>query len=281
MVAWIEGLSTVELALTLSLASVVTTLMGLAMGYAAEAYWQPRGRTIFALPLRAGQLRQEMLGTALFHVIFVPCLTAAIAGGAIRFTPFSRGGWTAELLGFVVPWYGFMGFYYFFHRAMHHPRLFWMHRWHHDSHVTTPMAGFSMHPAEALGWVVGMLGPCVVLSHFDLLGFWGAATWLWFIWAGNVAGHANAELFPMRANRLSTLWSNPISYHSLHHARFTGHYGFVASFMDRIFGTEFADWKEVHDRVYDGQPMTSLRHKGPSYSKGADAEASSSAPSEP
>jgi sterol desaturase/sphingolipid hydroxylase (fatty acid hydroxylase superfamily) len=166
-------------------------------------------------------------------------------------------------LAFFVPWYGFMIFYYFMHRAMHHKRLFWMHKWHHVSLVTTPMTGFSMHPAEAIGWTIGMLTPCILLAHFDLLGFWGWALWLWVTWAGNVAGHANAEIFPVRATRFSTFFmSNPISYHSLHHARFEGHYGFVAAMMDRLFHTEFSDWKELHDRVFDGQAMKTLREKG-------------------
>ena len=258
---WISSLSFAELSGVVLAACASFTALGLAMGYASEAYWQPRSRTVFAIPLKPGQLRKEMLGTLIFHALFVPALAGAIASGAISFS----SGWMAEVLGFFGPWYGFMTFYYFLHRAMHHPRLFWMHRWHHVSMVTTPMTGFSMHPAEAAGWLVGMLGPCIVLSQLDLLGFWGFFAWLSITWSGNIAGHANAELFPLRSSRLTTVLSNPISYHSLHHARFTGHYGFVAAFMDRLFGTEFADWKEVHDRVYDGQPMTSLRHKGPSY----------------
>lgn len=267
MIAWIASLSFLELLLAVLMTCASFTVLGLAMGYAAEAYWQPRGRKVFDLPLKRGQLRTEILGTILFHALFVPALAGAIASGAISFST----GWLAELLGFFGPWYGFMIFYYFLHRAMHHPRLFWMHRWHHVSMVTTPMTGFSMHPAEALGWIVGMLGPCIVLSRLGLLGFGGFLAWLGFVWSGNIAGHANAELFPLRSSALTTVWSNPISYHSLHHARFTGHYGFVAAFMDRLFGTEFADWKEVHDRVYDGEPMTSLRHKGPSYGIAAHA----------
>jgi lathosterol oxidase len=153
-------------------------------------------------------------------------------------------------------------FYDFLHRAMHHPRLFWMHRGHHVSVVTTPRTGPSMHPAEAVGWIVGMLGPCVLLSRLGLLGFWGCFAWLAITWSGNIAGHANAEMFPLRSSRLGTLFWNPISYHSLHHARFTGHYGFVTAFMDRLLGTEFGDWKELHDRVYEGQPLTSLREQG-------------------
>ena len=273
MVAWIESLSIVELSALVLGACLAMTLQGLAMGYAAEAFWHPRGRKVFEVPLKRGQLRTEALGTALFHVVFVPCLVLAIGTGAIRFA--APSSWLAELLGFVVPWYGFMIFYYFLHRSMHHRRLFWMHRWHHESLVTTPMTGFSMHPVEAIGWTIGMLGPCIALAQTGLLGFWGWLAWLWFIWTGNIAGHANAEMFPLRSTPASTILSNPISYHSLHHARFDGHYGFITAFMDRIFGTEFPDWKELHDRVFDGKPLTSLKDKGHAHEKRAQERADS------
>lgn len=260
MVAWIESLSALQLTVFVFAALTTMTLQGLGLGYAAERFWWSRGRKIFDVPLKRGQLRTETIGTIAFHFVFAPPFLWALYTGAIRFT---TGSWLAEVLGFFVPWYGFMIFYYFMHRAMHHKRLFWIHKWHHASLVTTPMTGFSMHPMEGVGWTMGMLAPSIVLSHFDLLGFWGFAVWLWTLWAGNIAGHANAEIFPVRASRWSTLMmSNPISYHSLHHARFDGHYGFVAAMMDRIFRTEFQDWKELHDRVFDGKPLQSLREKG-------------------
>jgi sterol desaturase/sphingolipid hydroxylase (fatty acid hydroxylase superfamily) len=239
---------------------VLATLFALVVGFAIERRVQRAGRKVLDMPLRRGQLRHEAIGTALFHLVFIPPFVWALHTGAIRFD----GGWLANLLGFGVAWYGFVLFYYFFHRAMHHRRLFWMHRWHHESVVTTPMSGLSMHPAEAIGWTFAMLGPAIVLSHFHLL---GAAGWLFFLgvhWIGNIVGHANAELFPMRSTRLSTLtMSNPISYHSLHHARFEGHYGFVVATMDWLFGTEFPDWLAVHERVLAGKPLSSAREKIP------------------
>ncbi|AKF06581.1 Sterol desaturase family protein [Sandaracinus amylolyticus] len=234
------------------------TVIGLVSGYAAERAAWKRGRKVFDVPLKRGQLRHEMIGTALFHLLFVPVLAGVLASGAMQFS----SGWIAEIAGFFVPWYTFQLGYYAMHRAMHSKALFWMHRWHHESLVTTPMTGLSMHPAEAIGWIVMMLVPPVVLSHFGVL---GAGGWLVFLavhWSGNIAGHANAEIMPARSTRATTLlWSNPISYHSLHHARFDGHYGFVAATMDFLFGTEFPDWLAVHTRVFGGTPMKALKEK--------------------
>lgn len=255
---WVAERSYVELLLLVAGVCVGLTALGLVAGYGAERFWWKRGRKVFEVPLKRGQVRKEIVGTLLFHVLFVPVAALALSSGWLRFT----SGWAAELTSVVVPWYGFQLYYYGLHRAMHSRALFWMHRWHHESLVTTPMTGFSMHPAEGLGWVLGMLGPALALARFDSLGLYGFGFFLFVLWSGNIAGHANAELFPLRSSRASTLMaSNPVSYHSLHHARFDGHYGFVAATMDWLFKTEFPDWKAVHDRVFDGRPMRSLRER--------------------
>jgi lathosterol oxidase len=254
----LEQMDVLSLSLAVTGGLVLTTLLALALGFALERAAWARGRRVFDVPLKRGQLQHEAIGTALFHVVFIPPFVLALHTGAIRFS----GGWLAQILGFAVAWYGFTLAYYFMHRAMHRPRLFWMHRWHHASLVTTPLSGLSMHPVEAIGWTVFMLAPAIALSHFGLL---GAKGWLFFLgvhWIGNIVGHANAELSPVRSTRASSLLvSNPISYHSLHHARFDGHYGFVIAVMDRALGTEWEDWLAVHHRVMDGKPLTSLREK--------------------
>jgi len=255
---WIASRSFIELLLACLALCVSLTLIGLASGHALERISWARGRKVYDVPLKRRQRQREALGTVLFHLLFVPALAGALALGAIRFSE----GWGPEIAGFFVPWYVFQLGYYPMHRAMHSRALFWMHRWHHESLVTTPMSGLSMHPAEALGWIVLMLGPALVLTELGLLGLYGFAFFLSMHWIGNIAGHANAEIFPTRSTRLTTLlWSNPISYHSLHHARFDGHYGFVAATLDRLFGTEFPDWLAVHRRVFGGKPLTSLREK--------------------
>ena len=45
-------------------------------------------------------------------------------------------------------------------------------------------------------------------------------------------------------------------------ARSVPHYGFVTAIMDRTFGTEWPDWLELHTKIMDGRPLSSLREKG-------------------
>lgn len=258
MADWIARLSWIELLLVCAAFFGSLTAVSNVAGFAIERRVQERGLRIFALPLKRRQLRTELLGNVLFLVVFVPAITGVLASGAIRFA----SSWLAEVLTFGVSWTAFVVFYYFFHRAMHAKRLFWMHRWHHESLVTTPLTGLSMHPVEAIGWSVGLLAPGLLLAQLDLLGVWG---WLAFFGAhfsGNIIGHANAELFPMNASKPASLVSNAITYHSLHHARFDGHYGFANAIMDRLFGTEWPDWIALVERVKSGEALKSLRERG-------------------
>lgn len=257
MQAWIDTATFLELTLAVLCTTVVLTAMGLAMGYAAEAYYAKR--KIFDVPRKRGLLRTEIIGTALFHVAFVPPVAYALDAGWIRFT---GAGWLADVLSFAVPWVSFQILYYFFHRALHSRALFFAHRWHHESLVTSPMSGLSMSPFEAAGWIVMMMGPAMALSAAGLLSPLGYAFFFGNFWVGNIAGHANVDFFPLRISRSMAAFVPPITYHCLHHARFDGHYGFASAYLDRFLGTEWSDWKVLHDRAYDGTPMRSLKAKG-------------------
>jgi sterol desaturase/sphingolipid hydroxylase (fatty acid hydroxylase superfamily) len=68
-----------------------------------------------------------------------------------------------------------------------------------------------------------------------------------------------AEIFGFRVGRLTSMfYSNPIAYHSMHHARYDRHYGFGTSIMDFTFGTEWPDWPAVHTRALQNQPLKTL-----------------------
>lgn len=205
------------------------TLLSLASGYAAERHYQERGRKVFDVPYKRGQVRTELLCNVLFHLVWIPGLAGTLASGALTFGT----GVVIEVATFFVCLYFFQAYYWFLHRAMHWRPLFFMHRWHHESLVTSPLTGFSMSPLEAVGWAIGFLAPAVILSQLWAVGAWGYLGFLAFAWYGNIAGHANAEYMPAFVSTRwgSRLYANPISYHSLHHARFEKHYGFGTAWI--------------------------------------------------
>ncbi len=227
------------------------TLSSIAIGFVQEAVARQRRRVIFDLPLGQGQLRHEMIGTLIFHAVFLPS-AILLWWKCLDFT----ANWRADVITFFVCLYAFQIYYYGFHRAMHSEALYRFHKWHHRSHVMTPVAGLSMGPVEAVGWTVGILAPVVLLSQWQLLGAWGLIGFLAFHWYGNITGHANADFIPkVFGSKLVSTFANPVTYHALHHARFQGHYGFGAAYMDRLGRTEFPDWQNVHARVMAGEPL--------------------------
>ncbi len=253
------ALSFSRLALTVFAFFAGMTVVSVAMGFAVERALAG-SRKIFDLPLFEGQYRFELLGNAVFVVIATVTVTLALRAGVVRFGPSStlRGALTfyAMLLGFQV-------YYWFLHRAMHHRAIVRVHRWHHRSQVTTPLTGQSMSAFEALGWMGGYVGLPWLFSLVTPLSFWGLVAYLAFNVFGNMVGHSNVEpTARVASSRGATLFANVFLFHSLHHARWNGHYSFQAALMDRIMGTEWDDWHSLYEKVASGHPLTSLKERG-------------------
>lgn len=234
------------------------TVVAAALGFAAERLL-PR-RRIFDVALFEGQYRFELLGNVVFLAITAVTLTVALRGGLMRF---AAGSTARELITFQAMLVGFQVLYWFLHRAMHTRALVGIHRWHHRSQVTTPLTGQSMSAAEGALWMLGYVAVPALVSQVVPLGFWGWAGYLAFNVFGNMFGHANVEcVIPLAASRASTLFSNVFTFHALHHARWTGHYGFMAAGMDRLMKTEWADWPALYARIDRGEALTSLKQRG-------------------
>lgn len=236
------------------------TVIGVAIGAACERAFP--SRKIMAVAPAPGQVPLEMLGNVVFILVSGITFTFALHLRVIRF----EGGALRSVLTFFALVLVFQIFYYWLHRAMHVRRLLWMHRWHHQSQVTSALSAQSVHPAEAVAWMLGYVGLPALMSLVVPLGFWGYAGYIMFNVFGNVVGHANVELTAKQtATRTAALFANPFVYHSLHHARWTGHYSFQAALMDRLFGTEYADWPELYEQIANGKPLQSFKDRGPSY----------------
>ena len=219
-----------------------------------------RGHRVFGIDLKEGQLRREILANLRFDLLLAVFTAALLTTGTVRTAPeptFSAG------ITFAACWVSFEIYYWLLHRAMHMRSLYRFHRFHHDSRVTTPFTGFSMSAGEGLGWAVGFALAPLVLSSYGTVSATGWALYFLYNYSGNIVGHINVEFFPKWMERRASTWlMHPITYHALHHARFVNHYGFGSSFMDRLLGTEWADWPALHERVRDGQPMTHFAQRG-------------------
>lgn len=234
------------------------TLLSVGVGFAIQRALP--NRRVFDVPLAKGQLRLEMVGNAAFIWISTVAMTAALTTGFLHFGEASPLRGVLTFMGLLL---GFQIFYYGLHRAMHARAMLWMHRWHHQSQVTTPLSAQSVHPVEGLAWMLGYVVLPGLVSWVLPLSFWGYFGYLAFNVVGNVVGHANVEpTARFAATRQAAWFANPFVYHALHHARWNGHYSFQAALMDRIFGTEYADWPELYERIAAGKALKSFKERG-------------------
>jgi sterol desaturase/sphingolipid hydroxylase (fatty acid hydroxylase superfamily) len=145
--------------------------------------------------------------------------------------------------------------FYWTHRAMHHPVLFErMHRVHHESVDPTPFTAFSFHPLEAVVHGIGSLSLLAVTMvmpwHPAALAAAGFASILF-----NVVGHLGYEVYPRGWNRIPVLrWKTPTLHHYMHHQRVGGNYGLYFRWWDKVCGTEFQDFEARYDRIFDATP---------------------------
>lgn len=231
------------------------------VGFALEAALGST-RRIFDLPRAPGQLRWEFLANLRFIA-----LAAVAFAGLLWVVPIAQGSedtFARSVLTFAVCWLGFEAYYWCLHRLMHDPSFYRFHRFHHDSRVTSPLTGYSMSVVESLGWLVGLVGVPLLLGFMTPISLTGLAAYhVLYQISGNVIGHANVDPFPAASEARIASWTNhPILYHSLHHARFNNHYSFGSTFMDRLIGTEWADWPELHAKVIAGTPLKKLSERG-------------------
>jgi Delta7-sterol 5-desaturase len=237
-------------------ALLALTVLSSAIGFLLE---RSSTRPIFAVPLSPGQYRHELIGNAQFFVVAVACLSLVLDQRWARAGDESALRFAATFGALLV---GFQAYYYGLHRALHHRRLVRFHRHHHESRVTTPLSGQSMSAVEAVGWMIGYAGLPVALSFVAPISLNGWLAYLAFNVVGNIVGHANAEVIaPTSWIKTRALGAAVFTYHALHHARWTGHYGFESSWCDRLFGSEWSDWPALHARVWSGAPLRSLKER--------------------
>jgi Delta7-sterol 5-desaturase len=263
MIALVEALHTASpstIALLVFAFFATLTVTNVAIGFWVEHLYARY--KIFDLPLARGQYRFELIGNVVFLAVTTLAFTAVLSAKVVHFAPetFFRGA--ATFLALMI---GFQAYYWVLHRAMHTKALIRFHSWHHRSHVTTPLSGQSMSFVESCGWMIGYVGLPLVFSMIEPISLWGWASYMVFNVSGNIVGHSNVELGArLHATRVSALFSNPLVYHCLHHARWRGHYSFQAAFMDRLLGTEFEDWPALYAKVSSGRPLQSLKETGSS-----------------
>jgi Delta7-sterol 5-desaturase len=126
-------------------------------------------------------------------------------------------------------------YFYFTHRLFHHPWLFrWLHEGHHRSRDTTPWTSFAFDPLEAIIQSLFLIGIVFIIPlHFITM---IAILITMTVWA--VVNHLRLELFPASfPHHWFGKWFIGPAHHSIHHHRFSKHYGLYLTIWDNLLGT--------------------------------------------
>jgi sterol desaturase/sphingolipid hydroxylase (fatty acid hydroxylase superfamily) len=200
---------------------------------------------------RARQIRREIAYSTCTVVVFSLVGTGLWFGGRagiFRIYPdVSDHGWAYFALTVVLLVVLQDTYFYWTHRAMHHPLLFrHVHRVHHQSHDPSPFAAYAFSPGEAL--VHAAFVPLMVLwlpLHDVAIG-----AFLVFMILRNVLGHLGIELFPRRFARSRwTRWSTTTTHHTLHHRRVGTNYGLYFTWWDRWMGTTDPTYEATFEAI--------------------------------
>ncbi len=212
------------------------------------AFWRAHfaTRKIQARAASAKDYRREVfasLRTALiFSVVGFSMYLASEAGWITLYEDFSIRGPIYFAVTLVLMIVAQDAYFYWTHRAMHHPKLFRAFHWtHHKSKTPTPWAAYAFDAPEALV-VVAFVPLWVALVPMHDLAVFTFVTWQI---VRNVMGHAGVEMFPVsgKPSRLFG-WFNTTTHHDLHHQDGRSNFGLYFSWWDRWMGTEHAEYQQ-------------------------------------
>ncbi|NJM76461.1 MAG: sterol desaturase family protein [Acaryochloridaceae cyanobacterium RU_4_10] len=131
-------------------------------------------------------------------------------------------------------------YFYFTHRLLHHRYVFrWLHQGHHRSLQTTPWTSFAFDLPEAIVQSLFLMGIVFILPiHFvTLIAVLVSMT----IWA--TIDHLDIDLLPTSfPHHWFGKWFIGPAHHSIHHHKYSKHYGLYFTFWDKMLGTQDSNY---------------------------------------
>lgn len=127
-------------------------------------------------------------------------------------------------------------FFYFTHRLFHQPLFFsWFHQGHHRSRYPTPWTSFAFDPLEAIVHALFYMG-IIFIIPLHLVTFLAILITM-TVWA--ILNHIGLDRLPLPFphNWLGRWFIGP-AHHSIHHNKYTLHFGLYFTFWDKLLGTQ-------------------------------------------
>lgn len=243
---------------TLLLIFTVRTALfaGLATLWTRTSAWARR-RRIYVRDIPRSQILSELKATVPVLLLDATFGALLIHFDLVRLQPDPS---LLRMLGtFALFFAWYEAWFYVTHRLLHTPTLYFLHRQHHVANVVDPFASMSFSLAERAILQLGALLFAVAASRVVPLAVPGLVAYILTNHALNVLAHTNVEFLPARFPRswLGRLFISG-TFHALHHARLQGHYGLYSPILDRLLGSYFEDYPQVHTRAATGQGLHTL-----------------------
>lgn len=194
-------------------------------------------------------IQRDVELSVLSSIVFACCaawiMSAYNAGATLLYTdPQEYGCWYLGV-SFVAVLLLQDTYFYFIHRIFHHPRLFrWLHQGHHYSGEPTPWTSFAFDLPEALIQALFLVGIVFIVPlHFITLIAVLMTMTLW-----TVFNHLGFELFSSSFPRhWFGKWFIGPTHHSIHHRKYTVHYGLYFTLWDKLLGTDHPAYESEFD----------------------------------
>eukprot|EP00756_Hemistasia_phaeocysticola_P050397 Hpha_TRINITY_DN2517_c0_g1::TRINITY_DN2517_c0_g1_i2::g.1514::m.1514/K07750/E1.14.13.72, SC4MOL, ERG25; methylsterol monooxygenase len=124
--------------------------------------------------------------------------------------------------------------FYFSHRLLHHPSLYWIHKQHHEYTGPNGFAAEYAHPLEGVfgNYVPVMLAPLLMGSHGKV---W--VTWLSWRLLATYERHSGYDLSGSWAGKLGLCHGYGAILHDEHHSKNRGNFGSGMDIFDVLGGT--------------------------------------------
>lgn len=185
----------------------------------------------------------------IFALMDVGLLYLQSKGYTLLYDDVKQYGWPYLLLSFASVLFLHDAFFYWTHRAMHHPKLYnFFHRVHHESTDPSPLTSGSFHPSEAIVEnALQFILPFVMPLHFSVI-----IAWQLFDIINNVLGHLGYELYPKGWVKMPILkYKTASTHHNMHHQLFNGNYALYFTWWDKWMGTEFKNYESRHEQIFE------------------------------
>lgn len=198
------------------------------------------GKKIFTKTYSKVQFRNEVKWSMISSLIF------AIAGSIFGclwqsgytkiYTSLNTFGWWYLPVSMIALMFLQETYYYWLHRWMHLPGVFrYVHKVHHDSHITSPWTAFSFHPLEAILQAIFL--PIILLiipAHPVVL-----ITMLMLMTISGFINHLGYEIYPDSFKK-HFLGKSLIgaTHHARHHKQYKFNFGLYFTYWDKWLRTE-------------------------------------------